>query len=399
MIKQTHIQKALSQCKMIDEIYDQRDFYYHLMSDNYNDVCERSTQAGDLSSMTDTEFINFIGPIAQLDYNKTGVLASVTIAQAILESEWGSSVPANSNNIFAIKCDESSKDKCVLKGTGEEYVPGQITDINDYFRVYDSVEDSIQEHSNLLINSSYYSGITKTTDYVEQINIIKNGGYSTDNEYVSKLTSIIEENNLTKWDVIINSSSNTLMCGPLTSGGWSIRSTVPTGIDKAFTYVNSNRGQCVWYVQARAIEIIQELASKGKISNEQMEKIKYNLLYKIPGNAEAWYRNGKKSFKSSNNIRDLQAGSIIVWTGGSAVCNPRCGHVAIVEEVTATSVTITDGWATSGRSCPYSWDCVNMQIRTMSLDAYFEGVANAFNPYGGETAQSFAGYIYFLEPL
>ena len=54
--------------------------------------------------MTQQEFINLIGPLATEDYRKTGVLASITIAQACLESAYGTSELAiNAKNYFGMK--------------------------------------------------------------------------------------------------------------------------------------------------------------------------------------------------------------------------------------------------------------------------------------------------------
>ena len=55
--------------------------------------------------MTEQEFISFMGPLAQADMAKSGVLASVTTAQSILESGHGSTELArNANNFFGMKC-------------------------------------------------------------------------------------------------------------------------------------------------------------------------------------------------------------------------------------------------------------------------------------------------------
>lgn len=381
---------------IIDEIYDQRDLYNYLIGKDSNDVCIGGTQAGDLSNMSRDEKINIIGPIAQLEYSRTGILASITIAQAIQESNIGASTPAGSNNMFGVKCGSWPKDKCVSAKTSEEYTPGNVTSETALFRKYDSIEASIQDHTQVLLNGRY-AGITETTDYKEQAAIIKKGGYATDDDYAEQLISIIKSHDLTKWDVSVNAANSSLMCGPVVSGGWTIRTTKPTSSDIPYTYVSSNRGQCVWYVRARSIEIAQDLASKGKITTEQMEKIKSLLLNNVGGNAEAWYRSGSLYFNSSNNINNLKAGSIIVWSGGSSMCSPACGHVAIIEEVTSTEVIFTDGWATGGSSCPNNWNCVNFQSRTMSISEFLTGAKNNFGSHSG--SMKFEGYVYFLEPL
>lgn len=383
---------------IIDEIYDQRDFYNYLIGKDSNDVCIGGTQAGDLSTMEMPEKINYIGPLAQLEYSRTGILASITIGQAILEADIGASTPANSNNIFGVKCGSWPKDQCVSAKTSEEYTPGNITSETALFRKYDSIEASIQDHTQVLLNGRY-AGITETTDYKEQAAIIKKGGYATDAIYDKKLINVIESYDLTKWDVSVNAANSSLMCGPVVSGGWTIRTTKPTSSDIPYTYVSSNRGQCVWYVRARSIEIAQDLASKGKITTEQMEKIKSLLLNNVGGNAEAWYRSGSLYFNSSNNINNLKAGSIIVWSGGSSMCSPACGHVAIIEEVTSTEVIFTDGYAEGGSSCPNDpyWNCVGWNSRTMSINEFLTGAKNNFGSHSG--SMKFEGYVYFLEPL
>ena len=97
--------------------------------------------------MTKDEFLAEIGPAAVDDMIATGVLASVTIAQAILESNWGKSAP--NNTLFGIKGDGQ-----VLK-TMEE-INGKMVEVVDGFAVYDSWVDSIFSHSLFLkINGRY----------------------------------------------------------------------------------------------------------------------------------------------------------------------------------------------------------------------------------------------------
>lgn len=164
--------------------------------------------------MTQQEFISRVGLKATADMLKTGVLASVTVAQAILESGYGTTILATrANNLFGMKCSLSGntwpgstwdgRRRCT-KETGEEY-NGQNVTITADFRYYDSWDDSIADHSAYLIGAKNgselrYAGLQGERDYRRAIAIIKVGGYATDSLYVSKVCSIIEKWDLTRFD-------------------------------------------------------------------------------------------------------------------------------------------------------------------------------------------------------
>lgn len=165
--------------------------------------------------MTEQEFISFMGPLAQADMAKSGVLASVTTAQAILESGYGSTELArNANNFFGMKCSLSGNTwpgstwdgvSKYRKRTGEEDANGNAYTITADFRKYASAADSVADHSAYLLgamngNKKRYAGLKGETDPAKAIGIIKAGGYATDTKYVSKVLSIINKYNLTKYD-------------------------------------------------------------------------------------------------------------------------------------------------------------------------------------------------------
>ncbi len=164
--------------------------------------------------MTEKEFVEYIGPKAKLDYQKHGILASITAAQACLESGYGSTELAkNANNFFGMKKELSgNKWKTVWDGksiykkkTQEEYVVGNIVTITAEFRKYPSIDLSIEDHSLYLTQATNgsklrYEGLVGCKDYRKAIQIIKNGGYATDSKYVDKICSLIERWNLTQYD-------------------------------------------------------------------------------------------------------------------------------------------------------------------------------------------------------
>ena len=104
------------------------------------------------------------------------------------------------NNYFGMKAGSSWTGETVSLPTQECRNDGTCYSTVAVWRVYSSPLDSIRDHSNLLSNSNRYSAVVGERDYVTAINIIKNGGYATDPLYVQKITSIIEDNNLTQYD-------------------------------------------------------------------------------------------------------------------------------------------------------------------------------------------------------
>lgn len=162
------------------------------------------------------QFIKKIGPLATADYQKNGVLASITIAQACLESSYGASeLATKAHNYFGMKSSLSGNNwksawdgKSVYsKATGEEYTIGVHTTIIADFRKYPSLEKSIEDHSLYLTqakngNNLRYSGLKGCTDYKKAAQIIKDGGYATSSTYVSKLCNLITKWNLTQYDIL-----------------------------------------------------------------------------------------------------------------------------------------------------------------------------------------------------
>ncbi|MDO4555575.1 MAG: glucosaminidase domain-containing protein [Lachnospiraceae bacterium] len=175
-----------------------------------------SLKATAFKKMSTTNFIQALGPIAQADSKESGVLASVTMAQAILESGWGKSTLAQkANNLFGMKTslsgntwkgstwDQTSKYK---KKTAEYGRSNRKYYITAAFRKYTSVSQSIGDHSAYLTGakngSSYrYKGLTSTTSYKKQLTIIRKGGYATSNTYVKDLCKIIKKYKLYEWDI------------------------------------------------------------------------------------------------------------------------------------------------------------------------------------------------------
>ncbi|PPK85940.1 flagellum-specific peptidoglycan hydrolase FlgJ [Neolewinella xylanilytica] len=140
-----------------------------------------------------TNYIERHAAAARREMRAYGIPASITLAQALLESNAGDSkLAVNSNNHFGIKC----RTKC-LGCTCRNY--GDDTRY-DMFRVFDSVADSFREHS-ILLNTSRYAKLKQYgNDYVKWAHGLKACGYATDPKYGHKLVTIIENLGLDRYD-------------------------------------------------------------------------------------------------------------------------------------------------------------------------------------------------------
>lgn len=161
--------------------------------------------------MTKSEFIPTIAPLVQAENKKRGypLFSSVVIAQAICESGWGQSkIMMKANAIFGIKATSSWKGKVYNANTQECYDGSTYTNITACFRAYDSLAESIADYFDLILGLSRYQGAINKSSPLECITAIKNGGYATSPTYINTIMSIINSNNLTKYDNVENSVDN-----------------------------------------------------------------------------------------------------------------------------------------------------------------------------------------------
>ncbi|EPY2306679.1 glycoside hydrolase family 73 protein [Clostridium sporogenes] len=147
------------------------------------------------------QFIDELMPISKELYDEYGILPSVTIGQAILESDWGrSELSKKGNNLFGIKATPSWQGKVLNMETSENY----NDKIKDNFRYYSSKEDSIKDYGNFLVKNKRYreNKVFRATEYKTQAKAIEKAGYSTKKDkdgnllYSSLLGKIIREYNL-----------------------------------------------------------------------------------------------------------------------------------------------------------------------------------------------------------
>ena len=151
--------------------------------------------------MNKTNFINSIKEGALIGQANYGILPSVIIAQAILESGWGDSeLTERAKNLFGIKAFPDWKGKKITLPTTEWY-NNVRTVVEADFRAYDSLNASIEDH-NRLLSKSRYASLRGETDYKNACQKLLDSGYATDPEYAAKLISIIENNRLYEYDAV-----------------------------------------------------------------------------------------------------------------------------------------------------------------------------------------------------
>ena len=149
------------------------------------------------------DFIQQLLPQAKTLQEGYGVLPSIIIGQAILESNWGASqLSSQYNNFFGIKSfsnfDSVTLDMLV-------YVSGQWIVIQGDFRVYQSWEESMTAHTMLFVNGvdwspTKYEKVLSATNYREAALALQEAGYATDPEYANKVIQVIETYELDQFD-------------------------------------------------------------------------------------------------------------------------------------------------------------------------------------------------------
>jgi len=148
-------------------------------------------------------FLDAAAQAAMTASARTGVPASVTVAQAILESDWGRSLLARSaSNYFGVKAlGGLGNDGVVWMTTGEYDAEGQAYETMSPFRAYRSLTDSLIDHDLMLSNGKRYSSAmqaaTNPREFAQQL---ADAGYATDPAYADKLIGLMDRYDLYRLD-------------------------------------------------------------------------------------------------------------------------------------------------------------------------------------------------------
>jgi LysM repeat protein len=134
--------------------------------------------------------------LAIAEMQRTGIPASITLAQGILESQFGESdLAKNANNHFGIKCK--------TEWTGPKtYHDDDLK--KECFRVYESAEESYKDHSNFLMTREWYAFLFKLepTDDSGWAYGLKKAGYATEKDYPQRLLKLINDYQLQQYSLV-----------------------------------------------------------------------------------------------------------------------------------------------------------------------------------------------------
>ena len=140
-------------------------------------------------------YLNKYSALAVSEMRRTGIPASITLAQGMLESDYGrSTLATNANNHFGIKCHNGWKGESIFYDDNSK---------GECFRSYHSAEESYRDHSDFLVSGSRYSDLFRlsSTDYKGWAHGLKQAGYATDPKYPGLLIKKIDDYGLHAYDI------------------------------------------------------------------------------------------------------------------------------------------------------------------------------------------------------
>ena len=159
-----------------------------------------------MADYTAESFLTKLKPFVLADMRSSGILASLTAAQAFIESNKGNSgLTQKGNNLFGIKgayCGNS------VRMWTTEYVNGSPIRVLAAFRAYPSWRESIADHSDLFNRLKRYENLRGLTDYQLACKYVKEDGYATSPTYTQTLLSTINKYQLYLWDAEVTGTSS-----------------------------------------------------------------------------------------------------------------------------------------------------------------------------------------------
>jgi len=156
------------------------------------------TPPAGVKGMSQAQFIEFVGAHARSAMATTGVPASVSVAQAILETGWGKHTIGDAKNLFGIKGRGPAGS---IRVPTREFVNGKWVTVDADFAKYDSFEQSITEHARFFLrNRRYAPALQVKGDPNAFAREIHKAGYATAPDYAEQLIALMRRHNLYRFD-------------------------------------------------------------------------------------------------------------------------------------------------------------------------------------------------------
>ncbi len=269
------------------------------------------SQAG--MTLSQQQFIQSIANDAQELQKEEKILTSVTLAQAILESNWGKSgLSTSANNLFGIK---GSYEGSSVSMRTREFSSGKAYYTQADFRKYPDKKASLVDHAQLFINgvsgnANLYSAVIGETDYKKAAYAIQNAGYATDPAYAEKLISTIENYHLDQYDQIYdtvkttenqlayaeikNTSNETIWTKPYNTEGAekaaiandyknkTLRISQKAVTEKGTWYQLQDQGKTIGWISSNAVEIFYTPQNETKVTLDKYITDSDQKVYAYP---------------------------------------------------------------------------------------------------------------------
>ncbi|EOL49019.1 LysM peptidoglycan-binding domain-containing protein [Enterococcus caccae] len=270
----------------------------------------RSAFSAQSRSISPSAFIAEISGHARSVAAANDLYASVMMAQAILESDWGRSTlsAAPNHNLFGIK--GSYQGQSVTMKTWE-VINGQWIQVNAAFRKYPSYSESFSDNAYVLRNTSfqagvyYYSGAWKSnTNSYKDATAWLTGRYATDPSYNTKLNNIITTYNLTQYDTPSSGGGNSGNTGGNTgegntgNNGNAGGNTGETGNQNVTHTVKA--GDSLWALSAQYGTSIANIKSWNNLSSDVIYVGQKLIVKKGSGNAGGGSTGGNNGGSTGN---------------------------------------------------------------------------------------------------
>lgn len=302
--------------------------------------------------MTKEQFIDELARLAQAECKKRSkwVLPSVCIGQAALETGWGrSSLMTKANAFFGIKAGSSWKGKVYSAKTQECYDGVNYTTITDTFRAYDSLEESVKDYYDLITGSSRYAAACNVKDAKEAITAIHKGGYATSPTYVTNVMSVINSNNLTKYDAVVTgaavvepaANNKTRAAVVKQAASWIGRKEADGSHKEIIDVYNAHkplaRGYAVKYTDAWCATFVSAVAIKCGVTDVMPTECGCEKMIELYKKLGCW---------QENDAHVPQPADVIFYDWQDNGVGDNVGaadHVGIVESVSGNTITIIEG--------------------------------------------------------
>ncbi|EEU29696.1 LysM domain protein [Limosilactobacillus coleohominis 101-4-CHN] len=220
------------------------------------------------------QFIESVAPGAIEGWRKYGVLPSVTVAQAIIESGWGrSGLSTEAHNLFGIK--GSYNGQSVVMRTREVY-GGRSVYVNANFRAYPNNSASVEDHGNFLYSNSRYRNLLGDRDYASVARKLRADGYATDPNYANAIINMVQTYGLNRLDTIAFSGAQPVITNKGNSGN---------NNSSASGYYTVQSGDTLSGIANQFATTVQNIAQLNDIANPNRIYVGQRLLIKQPSSS------------------------------------------------------------------------------------------------------------------